>query len=177
MAHSYSHLYSLPTTGMRFFTVYGPWGRPDMSPMIFSDAIMHDRPIEIFNGGDMLRDFTYIDDVVESVVRLVDTPATPNPRWSANKADPSSSTAPYRIYNVGSSSPIKLMDFIESIEQAIGKEAKKIFCPMQQGDVYQTNADTSLLEAAIGFRPSTPLLEGVKATVEWYREYAGMPTE
>ncbi len=171
MAHSYSHLYSLPTTGLRFFTVYGPWGRPDMSPLIFSDAILHDRPIEVFNNGDMLRDFTYIDDIVEGVVRIVDTTPQANPLWSSESPDPSSSTAPYRIYNIGNSNPIRLMDFIEEIEHAIGKEAIKIFRPMQPGDVYQTNADTTQLEEAVGFAPSTPLSVGVRATVEWRLQY------
>ncbi|MFI3285991.1 MAG: NAD-dependent epimerase [Rikenellaceae bacterium] len=171
MAHSYSHLYNIPTTGVRFFTVYGPWGRPDMSPFLFADAILNDRPIRVFNNGDMLRDFTYIDDIVEGVVRIVDSVAQPNEKWDAKNPDPSSSSAPYRIYNIGNSHPVRLMDFIEAFEEALNRKAKKEFLPMQPGDVYQTNADTTLLEQAIGFSPATPLNYGVHKTVEWYREF------
>lgn len=171
MAHAYSHLYGIPTTGLRFFTVYGPWGRPDMSPFLFADEILHDRPVRVFNNGDMLRDFTYIDDIVEGVIRTLDWPATPNPDWNPEDPDPSSSSAPYRIYNIGNSHPVKLMDFIEAIEIACGKKAVKDFLPMQPGDVYQTNADTTLLEEAVGFKPSMDIQEGVNRTVVWFKSY------
>lgn len=149
MAHTYSSLYGIPTTGLRFFTVYGPWGRPDMSPFLFTDAILNNRPIKVFNNGDMLRDFTYVDDIVEGVIRVLDHTATPNPDWSPITPDPATSIAPYRIYNIGNSSPVKLMDFIKAIELACGHEAEKIFLPMQPGDVYQTNADTTLLQLSL----------------------------
>lgn len=168
MAHTYSHLYSIPSTGLRFFTVYGPWGRPDMSPFIFSDAILNNRPIKVFNNGEMLRDFTYIDDIVEGVVRVIDHIPIPSSNWNSDTPDPSISTAPYRIYNIGNSQPVKLMDFIKAIEIAIGREAEKIFMPMQPGDVYQTNADTTSLQSDLGFHPNTSILDGVKRTVEWY---------
>lgn len=171
MAHAYSHLYGLPTTGLRFFTVYGPWGRPDMSPFLFTDAILNHRPIKVFNNGDMLRDFTYIDDIVEGVIRVIDNPPSANDAWDAQNPDPSSSPSPYRIYNIGNSQPVKLMDFIKTLEEAAGVEAEKIFMPMQAGDVYQTNADTSLLERDLGFRPYTPLSEGIAKTVAWYKSY------
>ncbi|WP_432745492.1 NAD-dependent epimerase [Methylobacter sp. G7] len=171
MAHSYSQLYNLPTTGLRFFTVYGPWGRPDMSPFLFADAILNDRPINVFNNGDMLRDFTYIDDIIEGVIRCIDKVALPFMEWDAENPDPSCSLAPYRIYNIGNSFPIKLMDFIQAIELACGKEAVKNYLPMQPGDVYQTNADTTALESDMGYKPSKNLLEGIKETVEWFKEY------
>lgn len=171
MAHAYSHLYGVPSTGLRFFTVYGPWGRPDMSPFLFTDAILHDRPIKVFNNGDMLRDFTYIDDIVEGVIRVLDRPAESNPDWDATCPDPSSSSAPYRVYNIGNSHPVKLMDFIRAIELACGKEAEKIFLPMQPGDVYQTNADTSLLRETFGYKPSKDIEEGARETVVWYRSF------
>ena len=171
MAHAYSHLYGVPSTGLRFFTVYGPWGRPDMSPFLFTDAILHDRPIKVFNNGDMLRDFTYIDDIVEGVIRVLDCPAEPNPDWDATCPDPSSSSAPYRVYNIGNSHPVKLMDFIRAIELACGKEAEKIFLPMQPGDVYQTNADTTLLRETFGYKPSKDIEEGARETVAWYRSF------
>ena len=171
MAHSYSQLYNLPTTGLRFFTVYGPWGRPDMSPFLFTDAILNDRPIKVFNNGDMLRDFTYIDDIIEGVIRCIDKVPLPFMEWDAENPDPSSSTAPYRIYNIGNSFPVKLMDFIQAIELACGKEAVKNYLPMQLGDVYQTNADTSALERDIGYKPSKDLFEGIKETVEWFKNY------
>lgn len=157
MAHVYSKLYGLPTTGLRFFTVYGPWGRPDMSPFLFMDAIFNDRPIKVFNNGDMLRDFTYIEDIIEGVVRIIDV-------------IPSAST-PADIYNIGNQTPTKLMDYIQCIEKAIGKEAKKDYFPMQQGDVYQTYADSSALAAVTGFIPSTPLQEGINKTVVWFHDY------
>jgi len=171
MAHSYSQLYNLPTTGLRFFTVYGPWGRPDMSPFLFADAILNDQPIKVFNNGDMLRDFTYIDDIVEGVIRCIDKAPLPFMEWDAKMPDPGSSTAPYRIYNIGNSSPVKLMDFILAIESACGKTAVKNYFPMQPGDVYQTNADTSALERDMGYKPSKNLFEGIKETVEWFKEY------
>jgi len=171
MAHSYSQLYNLPTTGLRFFTVYGPWGRPDMSPFLFTDAILNDRPIKVFNNGDMLRDFTYIDDITEGVIRSIDKIAQPSPTWDAENPDPSTSSAPYRIYNIGNSSPVRLMDFIQTIEQVCEKEAVKNFLPMQPGDVYQTNADTSALEEAIAYKPSKPIVDGLQETVAWFKRY------
>ena len=166
MAHTYSSLYGIPTTGLRFFTVYGPWGRPDMSPFLFTDAILNNRPIKVFNNGDMLRDFTYVDDIVEGVIRVLDHTATPNPDWSPITPDPATSIAPYRIYNIGNSSPVKLMDFIKAIELACGHEAEKIFLPMQPGDVYQTNADTTLLQSEMGYKPCKDIVKGVRETVE-----------
>ena len=160
MAHTYSHLYDLPTTGLRFFTVYGPWGRPDMSPFLFADAILNNRPIKVFNHGDMMRDFTYIDDIVEGVIRVLDKPP----------ARPSTG-APYRIFNIGNNQPEQLMDFIGLLESAIGKTARKEFLPMQAGDVKATYADTSALEAWVGFKPHTPLNEGVEKFVSWYRQF------
>ncbi len=171
MAHAYSKLYDLPTTGLRFFTVYGPWGRPDMSPFLFMDAIFHDRPIKVFNNGDMWRDFTYIDDIVEGVVRISSVIPQGNPDWNDKDPDPATSPAPYRLYNIGNSRPIRLMDYINCIENAIGREAKKEFLPMQPGDVYQTYADSSALAAATGFRPSVALQDGIHRTVEWYKRY------
>ena len=161
MAHTYSHLYGLPTTGLRFFTVYGPWGRPDMSPFLFADAIINNRPIKVFNHGDMLRDFTYIDDIVEGVIRVLDKPATPSTHTGP----------PYRLFNIGNNQPEKLMDFIGLLESAIGKTAQKEFLPMQAGDVKATYADTSALDAWVGFKPNTPLEVGVEKFVEWYRQY------
>ena len=171
MAHAYSQLYGIPTTGLRFFTVYGPWGRPDMSPFLFMDAILHDRPIKVFNNGDMLRDFTYIDDIVEGVVRITDIIPQGNPDWDSENPDPASSPAPYRIYNIGNSQPTRLMDYISCIERAIGREAKKDFLPMQPGDVYQTYADSSALAEATGFKPNTDLQEGIDRTVAWFKEF------
>ena len=173
MAHTYSHLYGIPSTGLRFFTVYGPWGRPDMSPFLFADAILNDRSIKVFNNGDMLRDFTYIDDIVEGVIRVLDHTATPNSVWEAQKTDPATSSAPYRVYNIGNSHPVRLMDFIAAIETACGHEAKKEFLPMQPGDVYQTNADITLLQAELGYKPCTPIEEGIRRTVDWYKEFYG----
>lgn len=171
MAHAYSKLYGLPTTGLRFFTVYGPWGRPDMSPFLFMDAILHDRAIKVFNNGDMLRDFTYIDDIVEGVVRIVDVIPEGNPHWDATSPDPATSPAPYRVYNIGNQQPTRLMDYISCIERAIGREAKKEMLPMQPGDVYQTYADSSALAEATGFRPCTQLQAGIDRTVAWFKEY------
>ena len=161
MAHTYSHLYGLPTTGLRFFTVYGPWGRPDMSPFLFADAIINNKPIKVFNHGDMMRDFTYIDDIVEGVIRVLDKPATSS----------TNSGAPYRVFNIGNNQPEQLMDFIGLLESAIGKTAQKEFLPMQAGDVKATYADTSALEAWVGFKPHTPLNEGVEKFVNWYRQF------
>lgn len=171
MAHAYSKLYNLPTTGLRFFTVYGPWGRPDMSPFLFIDAILHNRSIKVFNNGDMLRDFTYIDDIVEGVVRILDVIPVGNKNWDETNPDPATSPAPYKIYNIGNQQPTKLMDYIACIEKAIGYEAKKEFLPMQPGDVYQTYADSSALGEAIGFTPDTPLQTGIDRTVAWFKEF------
>lgn len=171
MAHAYSKLYSIPTTGLRFFTVYGPWGRPDMSPFLFMDAILNNRPIKVFNNGDMMRDFTYIDDIVEGIVRICDVIPQGDADWNDKKADPASSPAPYRIYNIGNSQPTKLMDYIQCIEKSIGREAEKIFMPMQPGDVYQTYADSSALAEATGFKPDTSLQEGIDRTVDWFKNY------
>lgn len=171
MAHSYSQLYGIPTTGLRFFTVYGPWGRPDMSPFLFIDAILHDRPIKVFNNGDMWRDFTYIDDIVEGIVRITSVIPEGNPEWDSVKADPAMSSAPYRIYNIGNSQPTRLMDYIRCIENAAGREAKKDFLPMQPGDVYQTYADSSALAEATGFKPNTLLQNGIDRTVAWFKEF------
>lgn len=171
MAHTYSHLYNIPSTGLRFFTVYGPWGRPDMSPFLFADAILHKQPIKVFNNGDMLRDFTYIDDIVEGIIRVVDHIPQPDNTWNPEMPSPESSTAPYKIYNIGNSQPIRLMDFIQAIEEVIGCEAEKIYLPMQPGDVYQTYADTSRLQNELGFKPCKSLKEGVRETIEWYCNY------
>ncbi len=171
MAHAYSELYNLPTTGLRFFTVYGPWGRPDMSPFLFMDAILHNHPLKVFNGGDMLRDFTYIDDIVEGVVRIVELIPKGNEKWDEANPDPASSPAPYKVYNIGNSHPTKLMDYIKCIENAIGREARKEFLPMQPGDVYQTYADSSALAEAIDFKPCTDLQTGIDRTVKWFKNY------
>lgn len=171
MAHAYSKLYGLPTTGLRFFTVYGPWGRPDMSPFLFIDAIIHDRPIKVFNNGDMLRDFTYIDDIVEGVVRILGVIPKGNAEWDDKNPDPATSLAPYRIYNIGNQHTTRLMDYISCIETEIGREAKKEFLPMQAGDVYQTYSDSSALAEATGFVPNTALQTGIAKTVAWFREY------
>jgi len=171
MAHTYSHLYGLPTTGLRFFTVYGPWGRPDMSPSLFTDAILAGRPIDVFNEGKMQRDFTYIDDIVEGVVRVLDHIATPDPAFDQTAPDAATSYAPYRLYNIGNHEPVELMTFIETIETALGKQAIKNLLPMQAGDVCATYADIEGLTAAVGFAPKTPLKEGIEKFVAWYREY------
>jgi UDP-glucuronate 4-epimerase len=171
MAHTYSHLFGLPTTGLRFFTVYGPWGRPDMAAFLFADAILAGRPIDVFNHGDMQRDFTYVDDIVEGVVRLLDHPPAGDPTFDPMKPDPARSRAPYRIFNIGNSDPEPLMDFIGAIEAAVGKTAEKRFLPLQDGDVPATFADTAELAALVGFRPRTDVREGVKRFVEWYRAY------
>lgn len=174
MAHTYAHLYRLPVTGLRFFTVYGPWGRPDMALFKFTKSILAGEPIDVFNNGHHARDFTYIDDVVEGVLRTADRIPGANPAWSGAEPDPATSTAPYRIYNIGNHSPVQLMDFIGLLEQALGREAKKNFLPMQPGDVPATFADVDDLIADVGFAPATPLQEGIGRFVKWYRGYYGV---
>ena len=171
MAHSYSHLYGMKTTGLRFFTVYGPWGRPDMALFLFAKGILGGEPINIFNNGDMIRDFTYIDDIVEGVVRVMDNPPAGNPVWSGDNPDPATSYANYRVFNIGNNNPVKLMDFVEAIENAVGKKAIKNFMPLQAGDVPSTCADVSELEAAVGFKPDTSIQVGINRFVDWYRDY------
>ncbi|MGQ0587156.1 MAG: NAD-dependent epimerase/dehydratase family protein, partial [Gammaproteobacteria bacterium] len=171
MAHAYSHLYRLPTTGLRFFTVYGPWGRPDMAFFIFTRNILAGEPIQVFSHGDHSRDFTYVDDIVEGVIRASDQAAAPEPGWDSASPDPASSNAPYRIYNIGNSVPVRLTRYIEAIEQATGRKAVREFAPPQPGDVPNTLADAGALERAVGYRPATPIEEGVKRFVRWYREY------
>ncbi len=171
MAHTYSHLYQIPTTGLRFFTVYGPWGRPDMSPMLFTKAILANEPIQVFNHGDMMRDFTYIDDVIASVNETLFKTATPNINFDAKHPDPATSHAPYRIFNIGNSQPVPLMHFIETIENALGKKAIKNMMDMQAGDVKVTSADTSELNQWVNFKPNTSIEEGVKRFVNWYKNY------
>jgi UDP-glucuronate 4-epimerase len=171
MAHTYSHLYRIPTTGLRFFTVYGPWGRPDMAYFKFTQAVLAGEPIEVYNHGQMRRDFTYIDDIVDGVVKVLDQPAQPNPDWSSEHPDPASSNAPYRVYNIGNHQPESLEDFITAIEQAVGKKAIKKYLPMQPGDVLSTYADISALNKAVGFAPRTPISVGLPRFVEWYRSY------
>jgi len=171
MAHTYSHLYGIPTTGLRFFTVYGPWGRPDMALFIFTRKILAGEPIDVFNHGRHKRDFTYIDDIVEGVIRTLDKVPEPNPDWDSDAPDPSSSRAPYRLYNIGNNQPVELMYFIETLEKALGREAKKNFLPLQPGDVPATYADIDDLTAAVGFRPSTPIEEGIQRFVDWYLDY------
>jgi len=171
MAHTYSHLYDLPTTGLRFFTVYGPWGRPDMALFLFTKAIVNDEPIDVFNHGNMLRDFTYVDDIVESIARLTKRPARPNVEWSGENPDPGSSYAPYKVYNIGNNSPVKLMDFIEAIEKKLGKKAKKNYLPLQSGDVPETYANVDDLYRDIDFQPETTIQEGVNKFIDWYLNY------
>ena len=173
MAHTYSHLYGLPATGLRFFTVYGPWGRPDMAPMLFARAILAGEPIRVFNQGRMRRDFTYIDDGVEGVIRCLDKPATANPAFDAEAPDPSTSWAPHRLFNIGNAQPEELLVFIAELERALERPAILQLEPMQRGDVEATAADTSALEAWVGFRPATPLRQGVERFAAWYRQYAG----
>lgn len=171
MAHTYSHLFGLPTTGLRFFTVYGPWGRPDMAPFLFTSAILEGRPIKVFNNGHMKRDFTYIDDIVEGVVRVSDLIPQAQPDFDCSNPDPSISKAPYKIYNIGNNQPVELLKFIETIEEKCGKKAEKIFMPMQAGDVVATYADVIDLMKDTGFSPATPLEVGIGKFVDWYREY------
>lgn len=171
MAHTYSSLYKLPCTGLRFFTVYGPWGRPDMALFIFTKAIVEGKPIDVFNFGKMQRDFTYIDDIIEGVVRVMDKIPEPNPQWSGDNPDAATSYAPYKLYNIGNNNPVELMHFIEVLESCLGKKAKKNLLPIQQGDVPATYADVEDLTKDVGFKPSTPIEEGIKKFVGWYREY------
>ena len=171
MAHTYAHLYGIQTTGLRFFIVYGPWGRPDMAPMLFTDAILNDRPIKVFNNGQMSRDFTYIDDIVDGIIKVIDNPAKSNKEWSAKEPDISSSSAPYKLYNIGNNAPLSLMTFIETIEEALGKKAEKNFMPMQDGDVVSTYADVSGLMQDFGYKPNRKLKDGIAEFVKWYREF------
>ena len=171
MAHTYSHLYKVPTTGLRFFTVYGPWGRPDMALYIFTKAIIENKPIDVYNYGNMSRDFTYVDDIVEGVVRVIDNPPAGNKSWDGKNPDPGSSPAPYKIYNIGNNNPVKLMDFIHAIEKATGKTAQKNMLPLQPGDVPSTYADVSDLVEDLGYKPATPVEEGIKKFVAWYSEF------
>lgn len=171
MAHTYSHLYDLPTTGLRFFTVYGPWGRPDMALFLFTKAILEGKPIDVFNYGKMKRDFTYIDDIVEGVIRVLDNTAVPNPKWHGDQPDPGTSCAPYKLYNIGNNNPVELMDYIGAIESALGMTAEKNMLPIQPGDVPATYADVDDLVADVGFKPETSVQEGIARFVEWYRSY------
>ncbi|GAM97915.1 NAD-dependent epimerase [alpha proteobacterium U9-1i] len=174
LAHSYSHLFRVPTTGLRFFTVYGPWGRPDMAMFLFTKAILEGRPIDVFNNGNMERDFTYVDDIVEALVRVGDKPAQVNADWNGQTPDPATSSAPYRIYNIGNNTPVKLMRLIEVIEEKLGQKAVKNFLPMQPGDVPATFADVDDLVRDVGFAPQTPIEVGVSRFVDWYRNYYGV---
>ena len=171
MAHTYSHLFGLPTTGLRFFTVYGPWGRPDMALFLFTKAMLEGRPIDVYNHGKMVRDFTFVDDIAEGVVRALDRAATPDPAFDHSRPNPARSSAPYRVFNIGNSDPVQLMDFIEAIEHALGITAQKNLMPLQDGDVPATFADVSALAEWTGFTPATPVREGVRRFVAWYREY------
>lgn len=174
MAHTYSHLYGIPTTGLRYFTVYGPWGRPDMSPWLFTSAILDGRPIDVFNYGKMQRDFTFVDDIAEGTVRVLDRVPIPNPSFSTDTPDPGSSYAPYKVYNIGNHQPVELMDFIKIIENALEIEAEKNFLPMQPGDVVATYADVEDLKRDIGFEPVTSLEDGIEKWVKWYHDYHGV---
>ena len=171
MAHTYSHLYGLPTTGLRFFTVYGPWGRPDMALFLFTKAILEGRPIDVFNHGKMKRDFTFVDDIVEGVIRTLDRVAEADPAYDANNPDPATSNVPFRVFNIGNNNPVELMAFVEAIEDAVGKKAEKNFMPLQDGDVPATYANTDALNAWTGFKPETPVPVGIGRFVEWYRNY------
>lgn len=171
MAHTYSHLFKIPTTGLRFFTAYGTWGRPDMALFIFTKAILEDRPIQLFNSGNMVRDFTYIDDIVEGIVRVIDNPPPGNPAWDPANPDPASSSAPYKVFNIGNSTPVKLLDYIETIEKYLGKKAKKEMLPMQPGDVAATCADVTDLEATLHYKPKITIDYGIAKFIEWYRNY------
>jgi len=171
MAHTYSYLYGIPTTGLRFFTVYGPWGRPDMALFLFTQAILEGKPIDVYNNGNMQRDFTYIDDIVEGIVRVIDNPPKGNPGWTGVSPDPGTSVAPYKVYNIGNSKPVKLLDFVEAIEEALGQKAIKNFLPLQPGDVPATWADVADLEQELGYKPNADIRVGVKRFVEWYKVY------
>lgn len=171
MAHVYSHLFNVPTTGLRFFTVYGPWGRPDMALFLFTKAILQNQPIQVFNNGEMVRDFTYVDDIVSGIVHVLDNPPKGNPCWNAKDPDPSTSTAPYKVYNIGNNSPVKLMDFITAIEEELDKKAEKHLLPLQAGDVPATYADVTDLVEDLGYKPNTPVKEGIKQFIKWYKEW------
>jgi UDP-glucuronate 4-epimerase len=171
MAHSYSHLFRLPTTGLRFFTVYGPWGRPDMALFKFTKNILAGEPIDVFNHGHHTRDFTFVDDIAEGVIRASDAVAAPNPDWSSDAPDPATSDAPFRIYNIGNSSPVKLSEYVEALEAALGRKAKINLLPLQPGDVPDTYSDTTELARAVGYRPATPVTDGVRRFVDWYLDY------
>lgn len=171
MAHAYANLYNIPCTGLRFFTVYGPWGRPDMALFLFTEAILAGQPIQVFNNGDMVRDFTFVDDIVEGIVRLASKPAAADKNFDAGSPDPAASQAPYRIFNIGNGQPTPLMDYITALEDALGKKAIKEMLPMQPGDVPVTSADTSKLGDWVGFEPNTPVRDGVQKFVDWYRSY------
>src|SRR3989339_81418 len=171
MAHTYSYLFNLPTTGLRFFTVYGPWGRPDMALFLFTKAILNNEPIKVFNNGNMQRDFTYIDDIVEGVVRVMNTVPIADPEWSSDRPNPSTSCVPYKLYNIGNNQPVALMEFVGAIEKAIGKKALKEYLPLQAGDVPATYADVNDLIKDTGFKPSTPIAEGIQNFIDWYRDY------
>ncbi|MGB3046258.1 MAG: NAD-dependent epimerase [Xanthobacteraceae bacterium] len=172
MAHSYSHLFQLPTTGLRFFTVYGPWGRPDMAPFLFTRSIFAGEPIKLFNNGEHMRDFTYIDDIVDGILRTSDDIARPNPNWDSERPDPATSSAPFRIFNIGNSKPVMLSEFIEAIESSLNKKAIRELLPMQPGDVPNTFAEVSMIASSVGYQPQVPVREGVARFVQWYREYA-----
>jgi len=174
MAHAYSHLFDLPTTGLRFFTVYGPWGRPDMALFLFTKKILAGEPIDVYNHGRMKRDFTYIDDIVTGVIATADQPARPSPDWDPTNPDPGSSCAPFRVYNIGNNEPVELETFIHALESALGTKARRNYLPMQAGDVIETFADIDALQEAVGFRPTTPIADGIKHFVAWYREYYGV---
>jgi UDP-glucuronate 4-epimerase len=171
MAHSYAHLYELPCTGLRFFTVYGPWGRPDMALFKFTKGIIAGEPIPVFNRGEMIRDFTYVDDIVEGVIRTIDKTAAADPTWTGKNPDPATSYAPWRVYNIGNNNPVKLMRYIEVLEQCLGKKAKLDLMPMQPGDVPETYANTDALHGAVGFKPATTVEVGITRFVEWYKHY------
>ncbi len=171
MAHTYSHLFGIPATGLRFFTVYGPWGRPDMALFLFTKAIMEGKPIQVFNEGNMMRDFTYVDDIVEGLVRVMERQAAPNAAWDSSNPDPATSNVPHRVYNIGRGKPVKLLDFIAALEKALGTTAQKQLMPMQAGDVPATWADTNALEQDTGYKPTTPVEKGIAHFVEWYRNY------
>jgi UDP-glucuronate 4-epimerase len=174
MAHSYAHLFKLPTTGLRFFTVYGPWGRPDMAMWIFASAILAGQPIKLFNHGNMRRDFTYVDDVVESIERLIERAPQGDPNWSGDVPDPGSSTAPWRVYNIGNNNPVELLEVVRLLEDAIGKKAIRELLPMQPGDVPATYADVDDLMRDVDFKPATPIAEGIGRFIDWYRSYHRM---
>ncbi|MBT5935567.1 NAD-dependent epimerase [Sulfurimonas sp.] len=177
MAHSYAHLYGIQTTGVRFFTVYGPWGRPDMAPVLFTDAILNNRPIQVFNNGEMSRDFTYVEDIVDGLIKIINNPSSINPNWDANNPRPDSSSAAYKIYNIGNNKSVKLLDFIKTIELHLGKQAQKEMLPMQDGDVKSTFADVSGLVNDFNYKPSTDINEGVEKFIKWYKEFYNFKEE